>query len=186
MAMLYLTAAVVLVGVLCVLNLVLTYGVIRRLREHTELLARPAGVSSGMSADIATAGSVVGPFAVSTMSGESLSEGDLAAGTVVGFYAPGCSACRALVPQFVDAAAAHPGGQDRVLAVVVSGPEEDATEYVSLLSPKATVVVAPHGADIEKAFAVSGYPNFALVGAGGVVSASGDLDTVLTAANAAG
>lgn len=185
--MLYLTAAVVAVGVLCALNLVLTYGVIRRLREHTELLARrPAGMSSGMSTGIATAGSVVGPFTVSTVSGDSLSEGDLAAGTVVGFYAPGCGACRALVPPFVDAAAAHPGGQDRVLAVVLAAPEEDATEYISLLSPKATVVVAPHGADIETAFAVSEYPSFALVGAGGVVAASGDLDTVVAAANAAG
>ena len=32
-------AAVTIVGVLCVLDLLLTFGVIRRLREHTAMLA---------------------------------------------------------------------------------------------------------------------------------------------------
>lgn len=180
--MVYLTVAVVVVGVLGVLNLLLTYGVIRRLREHTELLAqRP----SAMPDVIAAAGSVVGAFAASTVDGGTVGADDLAAGTMVGFFSPGCSACVEQLPRFVDAAAAHPGGQDRVLAVVV-GAEDGAAEYVSSLSPKATVVVERHGSEIEKAFAVKAYPGFALVGADGVVTVSGDLEKVAVAANAAG
>ena len=179
--MAYLTAAVVLVGVLCVLNLLLTYGVIRRLREHNELLAqRPAAVPEL----IAAPGSAVGTFIASTVEGDSLNADELAPGTMVGFFSPGCSACVEQLPRFVDAAAAHPGGQDRVLAVVV-GSEDGASEYVSPLSPKARVVVESHGSAIGKAFAVKGYPAFALVGAGGVVAASGDLEKVAAAANAA-
>jgi hypothetical protein len=180
--MVYLTTAVVLVGVLCVLNLLLTYGVIRRLREHNELLAqRPVGLPDL----IIGAGSAVGAFTASTVDGDSLNADDLAPGTVVGFFSPGCSACVEKLPRFVDASAAHPGGQDRVLAVVV-GPEDAAAEYVSALSPKARVVVAPHGSEIEKAFVVKGYPSFALVGADGVVAVSGDLEKVAAAATAAG
>src|SRR5579863_5118363 len=36
--MLVLTAAVIIVGILCLLDMLLTFGVIRRLREHSELL----------------------------------------------------------------------------------------------------------------------------------------------------
>jgi hypothetical protein len=40
--MAFLAAELVIVGVLCVLNLLLTFGVIRRLREHEELISRSA------------------------------------------------------------------------------------------------------------------------------------------------
>jgi hypothetical protein len=177
----HLVAAVVVVGVLCVFNLLLTYGVIRRLREHTKLLSyRPAGLPD----IIVGAGSMVGAFSASTIDGDLLSVDDLATGTMVGFFSPGCSACGEQLPKFVDAAAAHPCGQGHVLAVVI-GSEDDAKEYVSSLLLKARVVVQPHGSEIEKAFAVKGYPSFALVGADGVVTVSGDLEEVATAAKAA-
>jgi hypothetical protein len=176
----YLTAAIVLVGGLCVLNLLLTYGVVRRLREHNELLAQRPPAAPDV---IAGAGSEVGAFTASTVNGDTLTSDDLATGTMVGFFSPGCSACVEQLPRFVDVAAAHPGGQDRVLAVV-AGSEDGATKYVSSLSPTAQVVVGRHGAEIEKAFAIQGYPAFALV-SGGVVTVSGDLEKVASVANAA-
>jgi thiol-disulfide isomerase/thioredoxin len=178
----YLIAAGVVVGVLCLLNLLLTYGVIRRLREHTELLAqRPAG----MPDIIAGAGSMVGAFTATTVEGDQLTADDLEPGTMVGFFSPGCGACVEQLPKFVDAAAAHPGGQDRVLAVVI-GTQEDTAEQVAALSPKARVVVATGGAEIEKAFAVQGYPGFALIGDARVVTVSGGLTAVADAAVTAG
>jgi hypothetical protein len=179
--MVYLTAAIVLVGVLCVLNLLLMYGVIRRLRVHADLLAQRG---AGAPDVIAGAGSVVGTFTASTVEGNVLNVEDLAPGTMVGFFSPGCSACVEKVPRFVDAAA-RAGGQDRALAVVV-GSEDGAVGYVSSLSPKATVVVESHGSAIEKAFAVKGYPAFALIGADGMVTVSGELEKVAAAATAAG
>jgi thiol-disulfide isomerase/thioredoxin len=174
----YLIATVVVMGVLCVLNLLLTYGVIRRLREHTELLAqRPADLPD----IVAGAGSTVGRYTATTVDGDALVADDLATGTLVGFFSPGCGACVEQLPRFVDAAAAHPGGQDRVLAVVVGG-EEDVAEQVAALSPKARVVVAEHGSEIEKAFGVTGYPGYALIGAARVVMVSGGLDAVAAAA----
>jgi thiol-disulfide isomerase/thioredoxin len=168
---------VVVVGVLCVLNLLLTWGVIRRLREHTELLAqRPAEFPD----IVARAGSTVGGFTATTVDGDALIADDLATGTLVGFFSPGCGACVEQLPRFVDAAAAHPGGRNRVLAVVV-GAEEDVAGQVAALSPKARVVVAEHGSEIEKAFGVTGYPGYALIGAARVVMVSGGLDAVAAA-----
>lgn len=170
----YLTAAVVIVGVLCVLNLLLTYGVVRRLREHGDLLVRGPATARDL---MAGAGSVVGEFTATTVDGDEVVADDLAAGTLVGFFSLGCSGCLRELPRFVDAAAAHPGGRDRVLAVVIAA-DEDAAEQVGVLSPRARVVVARPDAEIEKAFGVKGYPAFALLDAGRVVKASGKLTAV--------
>jgi thiol-disulfide isomerase/thioredoxin len=176
----YLVAAVVVIGVLCLLNLLLMYGVIRRLREHTESLAqRPARTPD----IIAGAGSVVGAFTATTVDGDELAAEDLLPGTLVGFFSPGCGACVELLPKFVDYAATHPGGQDRVLAVVV-GPEAETGDQMMALSPKARVVVASFDAEIVKAFEVQGYPGFALVGDARVVTVSGGLTAVAAAVKA--
>jgi len=156
----YLIAAVVVVGVLCLFNLLLLYGVIRRLRTQPE--HHPAG--------IARAGSVVGAFTAATTEGTELTAEDLLPDTLVGFFSPGCSACVGELPKFVDLAAGRP--QDRVLAVVV-GPETAAAEQVSQLEPKAQVVVAQLGAEIVRAFDVQGYPSFAVVGADRELTTSG-------------
>jgi hypothetical protein len=49
-------------------------------------------------------------------------------------------------------------GPGRARDLLLQTPSARATEYVSLLSPKARVVVEPYGSEIEKAFAVKGYP----------------------------
>jgi thiol-disulfide isomerase/thioredoxin len=169
----YLIAAVVIVGVLCVLNLLLTYGVIRRLREHGELLAKGGPAVPDL---MARPGAVVGPFAATTVDGDELVADDLGPGTLVGFFSPSCPACVHQLPEFVDAAAAHPGGRDGVLAVV--GGHEEAAEQVAALSSGARVVVAAPGAEIEKAFEVKGYPAFAMLGEDRVVTASGMMAAV--------
>jgi hypothetical protein len=173
----YLIAAVVIVGTLCVLNLLLTYGVVRRLREHGELLGHGPSAVPNL---IVGAGSVVGTFTAITVDGDELVADDLASGTLVGFFSLDCSGCLRELPRFVDAAAAHPGGPDRVLAVVI-GAAEDAAEQVAVLSPRARVVVALPGAEIEKALEVKGYPAFALLGEDRVVTASGMLTAVVDA-----
>src|SRR5690606_37070056 len=60
-----LTAAVLLVGALCVLNLVLTVGVIRRLREHTELIQNMPRMQPPEQIML-PAGETVGPFTAVT------------------------------------------------------------------------------------------------------------------------
>lgn len=180
--MAFLVAAVVVVGVLGLVNLLFAFGVIRRLREHTEILdklsSRPAGVEPGPV--MLAPGETVAEFATTTVDGERVTRDDLTGSpgmTLVAVFSPGCSACEAQMGKFIDYAAAHPGGRDKTLAVVV-GPEAESASYVERLEATARVIRedrdAPDGsgAALSKALAVRGYPSFALID-GHVVRASG-------------
>ena len=162
-----LIAAVVVVGGLCLLDLLLTFGVIRRLREHTSMLAArgetnpPVGLAEGLSP---------GAFTASTISGE------VVAGTtglrVVAFFSPWCKSCPERVPPFLEYLSSHRIGRDSVLAVVAS---DDGTSppFQDQLVEVAQTCVEPHEGEIVKAFEVAGFPAFFLLDADGVVAASG-------------
>jgi len=165
----YLVAAVVLVGLLCLVDLVLTFGVIRRLRQHAELLSRRMDRDERI---LLGAGERVADFAATTFEGEAVSRAGLGGDTLVGFFSPSCAACAERLPDFVDRAARHDGGRARVLAVVVGDASETATQR-DLLTPVARVAVEPREGPLATAFAVQGFPAFALVDAAGSVLASG-------------
>jgi hypothetical protein len=161
--MLYLAVATVLVGLLCVLDLVLTLGVIRRLREHTELLSKQ---NTNDFRPNLTVGGEVGEFVTSTVDGERLTRHALLGGapdqTLVGFFSPSCRPCEEKLPKFVDFARAMPGGRSRVLAVVVGEPDESAT-LVAELGEVARVVLEGYDGPLGSAFRVKGYPAALLV-----------------------
>jgi len=162
----------VLVGTVALLNLVLTFGVIRRLREHTGLLAerdRPEG-----PAVMLATGEAPDEFAATTTGGERLTRDDLG-GALVGFFSPNCGPCREQAPLFVRRAAGTAGGRSRVLAVVV-GDETAVAQMVAEFEPVARVVVergvAAEGS-VSQAFGVRGFPALAVLDADGAVAASG-------------
>jgi peroxiredoxin len=180
--MAFLVAAVVVVGVLGLVNLLFAFGVIRRLREHTELLDklgnRPAGGDPGPV--MLEPGETVADFEATTVEGDRVTRDDLSGSTLVAVFSPGCSACEAQMGKFVEYAAAHPGGRDKTLAVVV-GPEAESASYVERLEATARVVREDREGSVSKALGVRGFPSFALVD-GNVVRASGFEVAVLSAA----
>lgn len=166
--MTYLEAAVFTVGLLCLLNLLLIFGVIRRLRQHTEHLnqLRPTELAPGIGV-----GESVGDFQATTATGQPLSQDLLTEPTLVGFFSPGCQPCATQLPLFLDRARELPGGPTRALAVVVAG-DSDSHDYVERLSSVAQVVTeGPEGA-LQSAFQVTGFPMLYLV-EGGAVRAAG-------------
>ncbi len=167
-------ALVILVGLLTVLNLGLTVGVIRRLREHTERLSGKAAVRSSGPKVIAQPGDHAQSFAAVTVDGESVSDAELVgAPTLVGAFAYGCTSCEERRPAFVEFAKRFPGGRDRVLAVLVGG-EDDLTAERAMLEPVARLVLqAEPGTGMTAALGVKGYPAFAVFGADGAVLSSG-------------
>ncbi|MGC4895253.1 TlpA disulfide reductase family protein [Micromonospora sp. DT31] len=177
----YLAAAVTVVGIIGLLNLILTFGVIRRLREHTlRLTAVEAGHGHGDEIMLG-AGNTVQPFQALAEDGATVSRDGLTGPTLVGFFSPGCAPCRERMPQFVRYAAEHPGGRDQVVGIVASGSREDADEYVAALAPVARVVVEPDGGPLYTAFGVQGFPAISLIDESGVVVASGSLIEDLSA-----
>jgi thiol-disulfide isomerase/thioredoxin len=176
--MLYLTSAVVLVGTLCALDLILTLGVIKRLREHTELLTRQAGGAPSIEM-----GEAVGRFATTTVDGETLTPELVADDTVVAFFSTTCAPCRAKLPRFAEAVRERPGGRERVLAVVAG---DDADSFVSQLNPVARVVTEGTDGAVGSAFKVQVYPLLLVAGREGdgelVVTAVGiDVDDLAAA-----
>lgn len=174
-----LVAAVVVVGLLGLANLLFTFGVVRRLREHTELLSERSGGSGGevvrrlpAGHEVAlVAGSEVPAYTTTTVDGEEVSSDGPAAPTLVGVFAPGCSACTEQLSSFLAFARKQPGGRDRVLAVV-SGDPDDQPPYVDQLRSVARLVVGQPGGSVTDALQVRGYPAFAVI-EDGVVRSSG-------------
>lgn len=151
-------AAVVLIGVIAGLNLLLLYGVIRRLRTHSELLARLSvpPPASDLRAHVA-------PFAVTTVDGRELAHSALRDDTLVGFFAADCAPCAELLPRFIEAAQDRP----HVLAVVADGAGSG--DYVTRLRPVATVIAGPDGATVTAAFGVRGFPTLCRVTGDGAI-----------------
>ncbi|MFB1046828.1 TlpA family protein disulfide reductase [Streptomyces chrestomyceticus] len=146
-----LVAAVTLVGLLALLNLILMLGVLKRLREHTERLAYPMGRPS------LSKGAQVGEFAVMTVDGESLCREQLSVETLVGFFSPTCGPCKVELPRFVEFARTFPGGRSQVLAAVIGTPESTA-EMAAILGPVARVVIEETGGALSSAFQAQATP----------------------------
>ena len=163
-------AAVALVGAVCLINLVLTVGLIRRLREHSDALAKLS--SSSDEQLIATVGARVGDFDATTTTGEQIGRSDLASEMLVGFFSPDCQPCVRGLPNFIERARGATAGPAGVLAVVTgAGPE--AQSMREQLQPVAQVVAGTEDGPVERAFGVRGYPAYALVGSDGRIAASG-------------
>jgi hypothetical protein len=166
----YLAGGVIIAVGLTVLNLLLTLGVIRRLREHTELLsARPATGPSDLMLGV---GQSPESFTATTTDDEQISPETLGGGQLVGFFSPTCQPCKEKAPLFAEHAAG--GGRTRALAVVVGGPDE-VGELVTLFEPVARVVVESSldSGSIAHAFKVKGFPAICTLDGDGVVTASG-------------
>jgi hypothetical protein len=171
----FLIALVSIVGAACALDLVLSVGIIRRLREHSEMLST---LRLG-PAVMAPAGSPVGAFSATTTDGETVSGDTLPeTPTLVAAFAPGCPACAERMPAFVDAAKNRPGGRSTVLAVLVGDEAAVAAERAAL-EPVARVVIEPSGGAVTRALSVTGFPAFALIFASRVILASGTTMTGL-------
>lgn len=164
--MLYLTVAVIVVGILCVLDLLLTFGVVRRLREHTELLSVPR---TDMSFDVIAVGERPAAFTVADADGVPVGPHDLAADALLGFFTPSCPACKQSLPDFLARAARVPGGRDKVVAVVAGGlgpdgaPAGEAAELVAQLGEVARVLPEAHDGPVSAAFQVVAYPSWVLM-----------------------
>ncbi|ANW22182.1 hypothetical protein [Streptomyces clavuligerus] len=151
----YLIAAVVLLGALCLLDLLLTVGVIRRLRtQQGARTLRDQAPDDGMLPPRA----IVGDFAATTVDGRSLTPADLRSPAVVAFLNPGCAPCHEELPRVAAALAAAPG--NGVLAVVAGGePGEDDTDLMLReLSPYGTVVHEGISGPLTEAFKVRAFP----------------------------
>ncbi len=160
-----LTVAVIAVGCLCLVDLLLTFGVVRRLRQHTELLGARGGEQEVLSLGL---GVTPGSF-------EAVTTADTAVAGPVGvrlaaFFSPSCPVCPRRVPAFADYVRTSQLASDAVLAVVLAGDGEW-VPYLDQLTEVASVCVQPADGELATAFGVLGYPAFCLLDADGAIQA---------------
>ncbi|MBF9133216.1 hypothetical protein I0C86_30270 [Plantactinospora sp. S1510] len=177
--MAYLSTAMVLFGLVATINLLFTFGVVRRLREQSAELAalRSGGLPDSALADAAVThpvGVAVGHLDTAGVDGQRVTSTTLGTRPLVGFFSPHCEPCKEQLPAFVAHAEARPGGRDGVLAVVV-GTDEETAEVVARLRPVATVVTEPDQGPVQRAFGVTGFPAFVLVEQGAVAASDFNL-----------
>ena len=173
--MAFLAAGLVAFSLVCVLNLLLTFGVIRRLRQQAEILADEKFRTQPARTPTVPAGSSPDVFSATTTKGERFSNETLRNGetrAIVAFFSTDCSVCGVAVSEFVEDVARLRFDLDRIVAVVI-GTEEDASSLVAQLEPVASVVVEPFTGPVAPAFALHGVPGMCLLDDSGVVAASG-------------
>ncbi|MFI6586829.1 peroxiredoxin family protein [Embleya sp. NPDC050493] len=155
-----LVVAVVLVGLVTVLNLVLVLGVLRRLRGQQPQTPHSAGPPMELRP-----GMRPGVFTATTTTGEQV--GDHDAGGLVGFFSAGCEPCHVQAPRFAERARAL--GRERTLAVIAG----DDAELLALLTPVARVVVEEYDGVVQAAFRNAWTPAMYLLGEDRRVVAAG-------------
>lgn len=157
-----------IVGALCVLDMLMTFAVIRRLREHTELLRNndpfDLPVVSLAVGQMPEAGPQV------TLAGEPLS--GLAGFRLAGFFSSSCPVCPERVAPFAAYATEHQLGKDSVLAVIV-GSADETPPYLDQLTAVAHVCAEGHRGELGAAFGVMAFPAFCVLDDNGAVVASG-------------
>lgn len=167
----FLIALVVLVGAVAVLNLLLTVGMIRRLRQHTEKLASLSTMGGPAPSIMIGVGERASEFAATTTDGEPVSRDLLSGLTLVGVLSPDCGACKERLPEFVSRAETFPGGRGQVLAVLAGEPEQ-VEPYREQLAPVARVVIEPPMAGpVAAALKVQAWPAFGVLDAEGTLVA---------------
>jgi hypothetical protein len=172
----YVIALTALFGALCALNIALTAGVLRRLREIEER-TRYSGLdlTPGTPDVMLAVGEQVGTFTTVTTKGEHLSDDFLTDGhTVVGVFAHGCGKCDERLPEFVSFVRDRGIPRERALALMVGTPEQVESKR-ALAEPVATVVIEELDGPVSLALAARVYPALAVIGPDKTVRAAGSL-----------
>ena len=166
-----LVAAVALTVALCLVNLLLMFGVVRRLREHGRLLSELGTLPE--VTDLIP-GEAPGAFTAVSATGKQLRN---ATGVqVAAFFSTQCSVCPERVEPFINYVSRRGIGQDRVLAVIVGNGNPDGgdlTPYADQLAGIATVCTEHDDGGVSTAFKVTAFPAFCLLDDDGLLTASG-------------
>ncbi|MEV0353269.1 TlpA disulfide reductase family protein [Nonomuraea sp. NPDC050680] len=158
-----LAASVVLVGILCLLNLVLVLALAKRVRDLATAVAQARHTGTVRGGFLAV-GETVGEFTARTVDGGELTRDALTGGAVVGFFSTSCGGCREMIPVFVEHARDLRDQGRLALAVVVAAERDDPTSYVEPLAQVARVVVEGHEGLLGSAFKVGAFPAFCVIG----------------------
>ncbi|MEV0568896.1 hypothetical protein [Dactylosporangium sp. NPDC050588] len=164
-----LTVVAITAFVISVLNLTLTFAIVRRMRDSP---GTSAGAGHGHQRDdhavsLVAVGSPIGPFRATTPDGVVVTTEHVAADSVVAFVSANCETCKQVLEQLE-----HRQHDLGTLVVFVFGVEAD-VDAVAARLPAARVAMASIGGDVAAAFGgIDSYPRVIRV-TGGVIARGG-------------
>ncbi|GAA3654967.1 hypothetical protein GCM10022224_017550 [Nonomuraea antimicrobica] len=165
----FLIAAIVLVGALCLFDLVLTFAVLRRLREHSAELERLLNEPRTL------------PYDPSFLIGRTLPGAATRAvpsPRLVGFFDADCGTCHEHAPKF--AAEARPG----TALAFVTGAGRQVQNLVDVVGEASAVVVAEEAAAVVADLGIRAFPLFLRLDAEGrIVRADLDVERLAETAS---
>jgi thiol-disulfide isomerase/thioredoxin len=170
--------AIVLLSVLVVANMLLTWGMVRRLRVLQEQVAAGGHPSpeNGLHP-----GDPAPDFTALTPAGDTVTRDEVVSGeTVLVFMSPHCEACEEHLPTVRELG--RVAGGPAALAVV-DGTREESGHLLDGLQGEVPVLFAPRGvSDLFDRYQVVTFPSSYVVGADGRITGSHlDLDELLPA-----
>lgn len=170
--------AIVLLSVLVVANMLLTWGMVRRLRMLQEQVAAGGHPSpeNGLHP-----GDPAPDFTALTPAGDTVTRDEVVSGeTVLVFMSPHCEACEEHLPTVRELG--RVAGGPAALAVV-DGTREESGHLLDGLQGEVPVLFAPRGvSDLFDRYQVVTFPSSYVVGADGRITGSHlDLDELLPA-----
>lgn len=151
-------AALIVVAFLLAANLALTYGVVRRLREHEHSLAelRSGGDGAGLPPARPRPGEQMPEFAATTASGERIARESLVEGRhFAGFFSPACPPCKERLPEFVRFVSSVESGRS---LVVVKGSRDEAESMVADLADDVRIVFDGGDNPLHAALGIDRWP----------------------------
>lgn len=166
-----LVATVVLLAVLVVANMLLTWGMVRRLRTLQDQVA--AGSAPPPDNGLHP-GDEAPDFSALTPAGDTVTRDEVVRGeTVLVFLSPHCEACETHLPVVRELG--------RRAVAVVDGTSAESAHLVDGLRGEVPVLFAPRATtDLLERYGVNTYPSSYVVGADGRIAASHlDLDELL-------
>ena len=166
-------AAIVALSLVVLFNLLLTFGVLRRLRELQD--RTPQGpitppLQTGIRAPA---------FVAHDISGARFSERDLAGGGVLAFLATDCDGCHQQIPTLQVSLASVSNLPVVVVVATAMHGEVDTERSVELMSrvkvPEYTRKVAaiePLDGNLQAAYQVTDFPTYIIIDDGGIIRAT--------------
>lgn len=162
--MAYIVAGLLLLGGVVLFDTALTYGVMRRLKEHSAILAAQRVPEHHN----VRPGDQVGVFSAVTVDGATVSGSTLAPETIVAFLSPGCAPCEQAVPELLQQLDRQVGAP---LLVVVAEDDGQPVAMVEQFRGRARVVVEPPGlGKVQRAFGIEEFPTMVRVNGSTVVA----------------
>ncbi|MFD7233922.1 redoxin domain-containing protein [Streptomyces syringium] len=157
-----LAALTIVLTVASAAHLLVTFGLVRRLRAHTDLLRQLAGSNDRLLPP----GTALPAFAGRTTDGSTVTEASLQHPAAVALLAVNCPHCRTNLPDFVAYVQGAGYPREQVLAVVATDERTDPAahkEMLDALAPVATLV-SESGTQgtVAAAFGTQAFPTFYL------------------------